>query len=82
MNKQHWTQQEKEALTFMYNAGTPASGIAKSLGRTEKAVHNYIHRNRDSLGLGRRKSEVKPSVAMPTEENKRGWLAWIDRLLK
>ena len=80
MNKPHWTQKEKELLVFMYKAGTSAKGIAQSLGRTEKAVYNFINRNRDELNLGRRKSETQ-SIAMPTEENKRGWLSWLDNII-
>lgn len=82
MNKPLWTDKDVQALVFMHKAGTPVSGIARSLGRTEKAVYNYINRNRDDLGLDRRKSKTTSSVSMPAEENKRGWLSWIDRLIK
>ena len=81
MAKSIWTQKERELLTFMYRAGTSVKGIAQSLGRSEKAVYNYVNRNRDELDLGRRKSKPQSSVAMPTQQNKRGWLAWIDSII-
>ena len=83
MNKPLWTNQEKESLCFMYKAGIPIKDIAKSIGRTEKSCYNFIQRNRDALDLGRRKTKrSKSTVAIPIKENMRGWLSWIDRLIK
>lgn len=81
MAKGRWTKKEIELMVFMHQAGTGVKSIAQSLGRSEKAVHNFINRNRDELGLGRRKSKPQASVAMPTQENKRGWLSWIDNII-
>jgi transposase len=83
MNKPHWTKAEVESLVFMYRAGTPVAEISQSLQRSKASVQNYVYRNRDKLGLGRRKQPpvTLETAIMPTKRNQSFWERMIDGVI-
>lgn len=84
MSKQHWTKWEQEALVNMWAEEKPVSEISIVIGRSDKSIYHYVHRNRDRLCLDYRKKRKHPDAAtvMPTREGKRFWMGLIDRFLK